>query len=506
MTGADEAKPRLFLSSVFKDTFEDDWKYVPLRKRIIESIDALPVSLWAYDHFWPEGTEIPEPDADTVIDRCFAGIRDCDLFVFILTGRHGSGVRYRQDPTFASYLELELFAASMLRKPVLVLHLRGHEPEDALRDTMILLKRTFSASEYVIDDEDDLYAHFRDVCNHFAAGKWKPGQNRAWAQLPDWLSTNRTRTDLELDLADPQLRFLDGRLLSHRHPDPDKAKLLIDEVMSGMRGNDAARRLMPHGAALFRLWAAMRELMNDTGETLSDPFTAVLWDKALGLWAGKASWFGLHGHVWMGPLAAVNSQTHLRSGFASHPDFKHAEDVREPLGARASAIYSIAQRMQSRRRKIYHYKQCIQLTTQAIERDHDARQGTLSIRGHALMQMAQLGQFWKLWDAARDFGESLKLRERSGAPPASIGESKADLGFCSVFIGRPRVGLDLLQEGVRLMRSDESANGKTFLARGLRKLERAARMLGRREIAEAALNERLRIAAEVEALDQSRSA
>ena len=68
----------------------------------------LPVDLWAYELFWPKGSELPEPDADTIIDRCFGGVRKCDLFLFLLTGRHRTGAGYTRDPTLVSYLELEL--------------------------------------------------------------------------------------------------------------------------------------------------------------------------------------------------------------------------------------------------------------------------------------------------------------------------------------------------------------------------------------------------------------
>src|SRR4051812_28963 len=65
-------------------------------------------------------------------------IKACDLFVFILTGRRGSGAAFVEDRITASYLELELFAAAVLRKPILVLHYAGREPEPALDDTMSL--------------------------------------------------------------------------------------------------------------------------------------------------------------------------------------------------------------------------------------------------------------------------------------------------------------------------------------------------------------------------------
>ena len=505
--GDKKDKPRVFLSSVFEDVFEDKKEYVPLRKRIIENKNSFPVFLWAYEIFWPDGTENPEPDADTVIDRCFEGIRDCDLFIFLLTKRHGEGVRYFEDPVFASYLELELFAAAVLRKPVLVLHLRGHEPEPALRDLIVLLNRTYTANEYVIDGEKGLFNHFQEACERLAKGIWTPSPNSVFLQLPDWLSIQRTNRSFKGDLSDPRLLFLNGRLHSEkRHSDPDKAKLLLDQVTSGIRFKEGQQQLMPNGSALFRLWAAMRELMDEKETTLADPLIGHLWDRALGLWGGKASWFGLHGHLWLGPLAAINSQTYLRKKFAKEPDFQAAQDVREPVGAKASAIYSIAKQVQSRQRKFFHFRQTVFLANRAIDQNPHAQHGALSIRGHALMRMAQLGHYWRLLEAKVDFKRSLELRELSGAPPASIGEAKTDLGFCSVltgrFFGQTQTGLALLQEGVMQMREDQSVTGKDFLARGLRKLEQASLWAGQKDIAEEARNDRLLVIGETGGFDR----
>src|SRR5262249_17863033 len=152
-----------------------------------------------------------------------------------------------------------------------------------------------------------------------------------------------------------------------------------------------------------------------------------------------------------GPLASINSQIGLRRHLALAPALRHTQDVREPLGARASALYSIAQRMQSRRRKLFHYRQAARLATPAIERDEDGARGSLSIRAHASMRMALLGHAWKLWEAHADFERSLALREGAAASPASVGECKTDLGFCSVLVGKPRRGLVLLRDGVELL-------------------------------------------------------
>lgn len=264
---------------------------------------------------------------------------------------------------------------------------------------------------------------------------------------------------------------------------------------------------MPHGVALFRTWAGMREMLDSSGATLRDPATAQLWDRALALWGAKASWFGLHGHLWMGPLAAVNSQSKLRRDLSGEPAFASAAGAREPLGARASAIYSIAQRMRSRERKLYHYWQAAELAAQAMAADDGARQGALSIRGHALMRIGLLGEVWRLWEAADDLEQSLALRQRGGGSTLGIGESMADLGFALVITGRIGRGMSLLQEGVAVMRANAgTADSQAFLARGLRKLERAARLLHRRRLAAAALAERLAISSSIEALDQTRRA
>jgi hypothetical protein len=497
-------RPTVFISSTFRDDFDGIRWPVPLRRRIIENKSKFPAFIWVYEHFWRQGEE--PLDADTIIDRCFSGIRDSDLFVFLLTGRHGSGASYFEDRTFASYLELELFAASMLRKPVLVLHERGHEPDERLRDTMLLLHRAFKSGGYLLDDEDGLYRELHRACVQLAAGTLELGKNPI-VHLPEWLSIRRCRTSLGEDLEDPKLAFLDGVLKADKaSTDPAKAERLLAQVSSGVRIKGGNEGPLPHGSALFRVWAAMRELMDMKGTTLSDPATAILWDRAFGLWASKASWFGLHGHVWMGPLAAINSQTGLRETFATSPEYRAASDVREPLGARASAIYSIAQRMDTRSRKRRHYREVIVLATRAMERDQDAQQGVLSIRGHALMRTAFLGEVWKLLEAAEDFKRCYDIRIRMGASPASVGEALCDFGFARIFTGHVPSGLAMMQEGIDLMRTDTSVNGKAFLARALRKLETAAKFTLSLDLIRRVREERLAIADQTEALDQARKA
>ena len=492
--------PKIFVSSTFKDIAFDGETELALRRRIIEEAAAQPVTCWAYEVQFRDRID----DTDTILDRCFDGIRGCDLFVFLQTGQHGSGARYLDDSVLSTYLELELFAAAMLQKRMLILHLRGRDPPSALHDAMVLLKRSFEGVIYHEGDERELCEQFRLACQRLV-GRAPDSSDELSTRLPEWLSIRRTQATVPRDLEAPALLFLGGHGgRAGKRSDIDRATRLLGQVTSGVRDGPVEQRAMSHGAALFRIWSAIRELMDESGSTQADPVTAPLWDRAWGLWASNASWFGLHGHLQMGPLAAVNSQGLLRREFAADKSFHPPADVREPLGAKASALYSVAQRVHSRARQVFHYEQVERLATQAIRYDKANTQGVLSVRAHAAMRLARLGRLWKVWDAERDLRKSLKIRERVGGSPAQIGESKTDLGFLFAHTFRSKRGFELMEEGVKLMRTDKGASSTPFLMRGLRKLEQAALRHGRTNQAEDARREIAALARTSEAFDQER--
>ena len=186
-------KPLVFLSSVFQEDFGFGSVTTPLRGRIIEEFKSgnLPVDLWAYKIFWPKESETTKPEADNIVDRCFRGVKECDLFVFLLTGRHGSGVRYDSDQVLASYLELELFAAAMLDKPILVLRLYSNkEPQSELKDAMLLLHSRLPPDQYIKNDEDGLYDEFSNACDRLVKGKLLAQFRKLW-HLAESLSRSR---------------------------------------------------------------------------------------------------------------------------------------------------------------------------------------------------------------------------------------------------------------------------------------------------------------------------
>ena len=160
--------------------------------------------------------------------------------------------------------------------------------------------------------------------------------------------------------------------------------------------------------------------------------------------------------------------------------------------------------MATRAMKLRHYRQTEIEATEAIVHDVDGRSGALSVRAHAAMRLAHLGRPWRLLDARRDLASSLKLRTAAGGSAAGIGEAEVDYGYSLVLTGKGRDGIALMERGVLGLRTDRSANGLGFLARGLAKLESGAKITGRRDLMVAACDERLRIATDIDALDQAK--
>ncbi len=458
----DATKATVFLSSTFSTEQRDGRLFDPMefRKNLADAVPQ--VDVWAYEQLFDRSEMAPGPE---ILDRCVDGIVSCDLFVFLLTGRHGSGMDLGADRRAAvSYLEAELFTAVAAQKPIAVLMLRGAEPEPELRDVLAILRSAFPDRIFFEGDEAELFEHWKKL-----AGKARSSRSPFLAKLSplvDALSLARTRSVWQQDLADPKLRFLDGWLGSAKgSPNLPLAQSLLDQVARGKgHGNEPLR----YAARLTRLWTVLRELGKAGEAAAYGSELAPLWDRALGLWGGAASWFGLHGHLQLSPLAAINTQLDIRSRVP------HGEggDGRPPAGARASALYSLALRAGSRR--VVHLKQTIALTTNAMASGQEAEMGLLDIRGAAHMRLRHFFQ------AEADFKKALAWRERQGANGFSTGDAMVQLAFARAFT-RPLIGdLHGLDEGLGLMREKpDGANDRPFLARAFRKAAIAYTMAGR---------------------------
>ena len=136
---------------------------------------------------------------------------------------------------------------------------------------------------------------------------------------------------------------------------------------------------------LSRLWMTWRELRKS-------PYTMdykyykeflPLWNEFFGLWSKSATWYGLHGHLYMGVLASLNALNQVRaiireSGHkSSNIDFSH------PGGALASANYSLAKLITIPERKRIYFHDAEKHIEISLKNANDPinRSNLLAIRG-----------------------------------------------------------------------------------------------------------------------------
>ena len=143
-----------------------------------------------------------------------------------------------------------------------------------------------------------------------------------------------------------------------------------------------------------------------------------LWEEALGLWTSSAAWCNLHGHLYLGRLAALNTLAEIRE---RNPSFtsRLSDDARihATRSAIASEYYSIAKQLPSRRWKRRLFLRALENCNDSIAHAEIEISGKLAVRGHIKLQLGNtLG-------AISDFKEMLRLRQEAGDSPGRIGEA-----------------------------------------------------------------------------------
>src|ERR1043166_1772648 len=107
---------------------------------------------------------------------------------------------------------------------------------------------------------------------------------------------------------------------------------------------ESAAATRDQAARLAMLWAAIRQLCSVP--YTQDEFTDArpLWDKALSEWGRSAAWYGLHDDSPLGLLATVNTHNWIRARGDEIPKDCDSYRVHGIGGARARAVYSMANR------------------------------------------------------------------------------------------------------------------------------------------------------------------
>ncbi len=430
-----------------------------------------------------------------IVDRLVEVLRTSDIYLCILGDRrrgldeHGSLVPVQQKDSAVSYFEVELYAAVMYEKPVLISVLDGFSPGPRLEALLQLLR--FALPDWRTRRPQNARQIIQEVRNLISRQADRREANPP--SLRDRLVQVFYRSRAARSAAaaiDSTFLFLNGVTENRPLPDKERVEELIREY----------RKSTNFQERLSRIWIAARELMPASYLPVDVQADArlkeflPLWDSVLGDWVSAASWHGWHGHLYAGTVAPLHSQYLIRSQTCKENADGLTEPATPPYGGLASAYFSIARFLGF---GLDHWR-CLQRAGEyvalAIRSRKEPSDNLLAIRGSIRLS------FGNLFGAIDDFKTMLSLRRASNASPERIADALMHLGQAYAVIPfKARKGCEILNESVKLLRTiPDSPN----LPRALRKLALAYRNAGNLARAKELTEESEAAAVRVAAFDQ----
>lgn len=490
----------------------------PLHAREDDKLRNLREELWRLDpdHIWvAEHSEIslgeralfdPLAVADDLVDRLNAS----SCVVVILAGsRHeglqiGSPLRVGGKAVITSHFEIELLTAAISGKPIHLFKLQGFDPGPRLCALLECLR--FAYPGWSSRDAQSGLAIISAVDRILRSNPVKaaPSGFNEMQQVIRGFFFERGRKALA---GESEIAFLDGEF-EVRGGEVDVAA--VEQALTG--GTGFVEGSVPNVEGLdiqkklSRAWIALRELMacsfdpNDAHRRKAyRPELLPLWDRALNAWAGAAAWSSLHGHIYLGPVAALSAIAQVRSVMRQERGIRlavNSESLLHPHGGYASAWYSVAKRLPflAARRAYLHSRRHANLGLVSLPEDS----GLHALRGSIELRLG------RPWRAVADYEKAWRKHPMGYVECPETGQIMTELAYGSVFVGRWMRARQLADRGLQQMRQLRSEDG--FLARALRKCAWIHNATGNfpraRELREEARETALRI----KAFDQFRGA
>ena len=441
-----------------------------LRARIWEQGQRSGAPIWASEIDAKD--QFAEKDLDFIQVACLKQVRSAPKFICLLDGSFGTTWNEGQ----VSILELELATAAFSKRDIWIFLLAPFDEPDP-RITSLLKAIEISCPSARVNgplSQDQVLAHIARLLAPVGAAT----ETLRVGPLVQDLARKRSPV-LNFDLAARDVQFLNGAFAPLLDYPPDK------DVIDRLIAQADAESITPD--RLARLWIAIRHL---SAAPFSDKRFAdylPLWERALGKWSSAAAWYALHGHFFLGRLAAVNSLSVIRQRMP----LSMQREVGPPsifanAGAAASEYYSIAKLVPSRWRGYRLLRKALWNCDAALsETGISDPSGLLDIRGHVKLRM------FNLLGGLSDLKRALAIRREQGEDGGRIGESEVHLGVAYAYCWQFEKAERLLQDGVAKLRA---ADNRNFLVQALRHLAVFYAQVGWREEAAGLLREAQAIA------------
>ncbi len=379
----------------------------------------------------------------TIVDTLVEQIRRSKVFICVLRDVYGTSVF--EDAESVSFLETEIYQSALYHSNAHFFLMEPFNPDQRLSGLLDVI-RTIRPG--MIPDTAQPRQTVLDGIKR-VLDRTQRGRRKEWSvslrNLVKQLAMVRGHPRPDIELFDKTFRPVS------RRPDKDHIKVLLNQIA---QEPDIEKRLT-------RMWVALRELSAAPYDDAAFSEYLPYWDKALGAWASAAAWYGLHGHLYAGRLAAVNSSLRVRERMDANAQDESAEYyIQGTAGARASEYYSIAKLMPSPQEREHYFTLALVDIDKALHRASGDLSGYLAIKGHIL---AQTG---RAQDALTIFQEVLRMREARG-DDGGIGEASSDLGLMHLRLRNLKDASRLLARGVQLL---DQAAVPTFAIRARKRL------------------------------------
>jgi tetratricopeptide (TPR) repeat protein len=381
-----------------------------------------------------------------IVDELIAQIRHSNIFICVLRDVYGSSVF--GDTESVSFLETEIYQAALFRNNVRFFLMEPFNPSEKLKGLLDLVRAVRPGiiperayPERIILDEIKCLL---DANPSRPRRPWTVSVRGYVSQL----AFRRGHPNPDLELFDKVFRPVSAK------PDRDHIRILLD----GLKDEQSIEK------RLTRTWVALRELCAAPYDDSTFKEYLPLWNEVLGVWSSAASWYGLHGHLYAGRLAAVNSQLAIRARIdwkgAGHRSEHYIQGTK---GARASEYYSMAKLMTGRRQRDEYLRLAEDDVNDALRSIEDDPSGYFAIRGHIHLIQNRL-------DAAlEDFRQASALRKAKHDAKAAA-EADADIALVLMRRGEYREAVRILRESAAALEAEKSI---TFAIRVRKRLAAA---------------------------------
>lgn len=470
--------PYAFLSSVTKEL-------LAFRERVHNLGRMEGRHVWIDEVCHPK--HVMPSDRLEIADELIRRIRQSRLYICVLGApRHGSAIPIAGFDSAVSFFEVELFEAALGGVPIHIIVLDGFTPDPKLKFLLEILSfavprgslaHTVSEASAIERIRRLLGAAARQVMPRIL-------QMPVVRSLAQAFFDSRGGVAAQLSGTRPLL-FVNPPLARSEAP-----RLAV--IAEGLRLHRFQRDEQDR---LTRLWIVLRELIGTLPPTDPQDPLFQYWNEALSGWADSASWYGLHAHLALSPLAAINSIASIRDNAragspACLPLLQH------PGGQLATAWYSIGRKLIRGEARKAAFATAEAEIDQALGAGFSNRSNLFAIRGSVYRQQ------WRLSKAVADYEEVVKLRRADHADEGAIGEGLSELGFGYLCQGHLRKGTRYMEEGASLLVGSAIRTG--FTARALRKLALGYFLTGRFQLGRTVKAQARQLAIGIHANDQVR--